>query len=598
MDIGDQCSICLEAGEGSSTLALPCRHRFHAACLSQVAGLRTPTRRGTVVACPNCRKRSLVAPFAPAAAFGVGDAVLALWGHRWYPGVVEEVVDGGQSYEIVWDDGDVGRVLASRVRRNPAQPLQDDSDSGDDAAPNVGDARSPPRAERSRENAQSPRMPHVRESSAAARSRALAGDLAAIRRAYANEQARKQRKERKSPYLPPKLKGFPVDFSLITGNKGIVKLATGKTLADALRELDRCCSCPLFYAKPKAVSWWAAEARKSPTAAGVLTLLYRAAGANAYVFRSSTACRVAKSTARRAKFLLDNPPRDDDVSEKLALLMTFHLLAQIERGVTIPLKIMWREFARRFEPLAEWRRTVGDGWDYHDPLQTCLIGRGEMEKYRMMGLHLGSAADGAVECAKHAMDVDDGQDASFVVNVDNGRDLDVLRAKMGCAGIKSFGMYALPVCTATAPCGGFRANMALLRDAGVTTCFKTGRDAPQVPLVMEVSRDLYELPEGVVEFRKASRVFVTANWLLPMLDMLPSSVLADGGEQTLESVVYQAIMLGAKLDADLSVWLRDYARKTLRTAAFPELEYLYHVTPHCRARVPDAWMKAEGAGRS
>ena len=596
MDNGpNQCSICLEAAEGSSTLALPCGHRFHAACLSQVAGLRTPTRRGTVVACPNCRKRSLVAPFAPAAAFEVGDAVLALWGHRWYPGVVEEVIAGGQAFRILCDDDDASYEFPARhVRRNPAQPLQDDIDSGDDAAPPATQPRRrPPRAERSRENAQSPRMPHVRESSAAARSRALAGDLAAIRRAYANEQARKQRKERKSPYLPPKLKGFPVDFSLITGNKGIVKLATGKTLADALRELDRCCSCPLFYAKPKAVSWWAAEARKSPTAAGVLTLLCRAAGANAYVFKSSTACRVAKSTARRAKFLLDNPHRDDDVSEKLALLMTFHLLAQVERGVTIPLKVMWREFARRFEPLAEWRRSVGDGWDYHDPLQTCLIGRGEMEKYRMMGLHLGSGADGAVECAKHAMDVDD---ASSVVNFDNRRavDLDVLRARMRGAEI-----WRLPVCNVTAQFDGFRANMALLRDAGVTTCFKTGRDAPQVPLVMDMSQDQGELPEGVVEVKKASRVFVTANWLLPMLDMLPASMLADGVEtQTLESAVHQAIMLGAKLDADLSVWLRDYARKTLRTAAFPELEYLCHVTSHCRARVPDAWIKAEGTGRS
>ena len=140
--------------------------------------------------------------------------------------------------------------------------------------------------------------------------------------------------------------------------------------------------------------------------------------------------------------------------------------------------------------------------------------------------------------------------------------------------------------------------MALLRDAGVTTCFKTGRDAPQVPLVMEMFRDQGELPEGVVEFRKASRVFVTANWLLPMLEMLPSSMLADAVEHTPESAVHQAIMLGAKMDADLSVWLRDYARKTLRTAAFPELEYLYHVSPHRRARVPDAWMRAEGAGRS
>ena len=213
-----------------------------------------------------------------------------------------------------------------------------------------------------------------------------------------------------------------------------------------------------------------------------------------------------------------------------------------------------------------------------------------MEKYRMMGLCLGSGAKGAVECAKHAMDVDDCQGASFVVNVDNGRDLvdkghrDVLRARMRGAEI-----WRLPVCNVTAQFGGFRANMELLRDAGVTTCFKTGRDAPQVPLVMEVSRDQGELPEGVVEFKKASRVFVTANWLLPTLDMLPSSLIADGVEaQTLESAVHQAIMLGAKLDADLSMWLRDYARKTQRAAAFPELEYLYHVTPHCRARVPDA----------
>ena len=58
-----------------------------------------------------------------------------------------------------------------------------DSDSGDDAAPGTGDARSvppviphrrrPPRAERRRENAQSPRMQHVGESSAAAEARAL-----------------------------------------------------------------------------------------------------------------------------------------------------------------------------------------------------------------------------------------------------------------------------------------------------------------------------------------------------------------------------------------------------------------------------------------
>ena len=591
MDIGpaEQCSICLEAAEGSSTVALPCGHRFHAACLGQVAGLRTPTRRGTVVACPNCRKRSLVAPFAPAAAFGVGVARLSRApGHRWFPGVVEEVIAGGHAFRIVWDDDDAcNEIPARHVRRNPAQPTtasQDDSDSSDDGPlpPATQPRRRPPLAER-------------------IRARALAGDLAAIRKAYATEQTSKHRKHRKrrkeqSRSFMQELRDLavPRGFNLIASNPTIVKYSAGKTLADAQSELDRCCSCPLFYAKPKAVSWWAAEARKRPTAAGVLTLLCRAAGANAYVFRSSKACEVAKNTAWRAKFLLDNLQRHADVSEKLALLMTFHLLAQIERGVAVPLKKMWLEFARRFEPLAAYRRSVGGRWDYHDPLQTSLIGRGEMEKYRMMGLHLGGGANGTVECAKHAMDVDDGQDASFVVSfpenydADRGRAafLDVLRAKTGGAVIKSFGMYALPVCNVTTQC---RANMALLRDAGVTTCFKTGRDAPQVPLVMEVSRDQGELPEGVVEFKKASRVFVTANWLLPMLDMLPSSLIADGVEaQTLESAVHQAIMLGAKLDADLSMWLRDYARKTQRAAAFPELEYLYHVTPHRRARVPDA----------
>ena len=98
-------------------MALPCGHRFHAACLGQVAGLRTPTRRGTVVACPNCRKRSLVAPFAPAPAFGVDDAVLALWGHRWFPGVVEEITDRG--YEIAWAGEETcNEIKAADVRHN------------------------------------------------------------------------------------------------------------------------------------------------------------------------------------------------------------------------------------------------------------------------------------------------------------------------------------------------------------------------------------------------------------------------------------------------------------------------------------------------
>ena len=110
-----QCSICLDDLEGGPTLA--CGHRFHAACLARLAGANgtTPTRRGALTTCPNCRTVSRVA-LTPVAAFGVGDRVDALFGQRWYPGVVDAVVDGGRAYEILWDDGDEGEVRAAHVR--------------------------------------------------------------------------------------------------------------------------------------------------------------------------------------------------------------------------------------------------------------------------------------------------------------------------------------------------------------------------------------------------------------------------------------------------------------------------------------------------
>jgi hypothetical protein len=100
-----QCSICLDDLEGGPTLA--CGHRFHAACLARLAGANgtTPTRRGTLTACPNCRTTSRVAPVT-SASFSVGDRVLALWGHKWFPGDVYAVKDGGSAYEIAWDDED------------------------------------------------------------------------------------------------------------------------------------------------------------------------------------------------------------------------------------------------------------------------------------------------------------------------------------------------------------------------------------------------------------------------------------------------------------------------------------------------------------
>ena len=54
----DQCSICLESLDGG-VVALACNHRFHAACLAQMAGAvgTATTRRGSLTACPNCRRR-------------------------------------------------------------------------------------------------------------------------------------------------------------------------------------------------------------------------------------------------------------------------------------------------------------------------------------------------------------------------------------------------------------------------------------------------------------------------------------------------------------------------------------------------------------
>ena len=123
------CSICLDALD-SGVVALPCGHRFHAACLAQCAAAvgtaATTSRRGTLTACPNCRTTSRVVP-ATSAAHRVGERVLALWGHRWFPGVVDDVINGGGAYEIAWDDEDSSNTIpASRVR---AAPLTVDVDA-------------------------------------------------------------------------------------------------------------------------------------------------------------------------------------------------------------------------------------------------------------------------------------------------------------------------------------------------------------------------------------------------------------------------------------------------------------------------------------
>ena len=133
----DECPICLyDLDESSPTLA--CGHSCHAHCLGQLAHAlgSTPTRRGTKLTFPTCRRESRVAICAPPTAeFSVGDAVLGLWGHRWFPGVVDAVIDGGRAYEIAYDDGDHGEVTANhcRRRRDPATPApDDDNEAGED----------------------------------------------------------------------------------------------------------------------------------------------------------------------------------------------------------------------------------------------------------------------------------------------------------------------------------------------------------------------------------------------------------------------------------------------------------------------------------
>ena len=520
---------------------------------------------------------------------------------------------------------------------------------------------------------------------------------------------------------------LPTDFSLIKGNKGIAKLSAGKNLADAQRELYRNFRNPLMYANAWPVAQWDAEMRLSATPNRVLTLLLQAASANAYVFISSKACEIAKNTARRAKFLLDNP-RHGDVSGKYAVVFTFHLLAQLERYVTVNLKVMWRNCERRFTSLAEMREWRGDAWDFNDPNETGIIGWCEFEGSGGVGGYIGSGKNIAADCACHAMGVANPQDATLVITVDSGLEVDgpentdlrcdaeslvkkeskdrrdfleLLRARTNGYEVNEWQLAGtLPMWYGTAQCteylnrwsavingltpqvismakrltslgytgyrhirdaaswaaiapedqvdlrermaadfedsslrdellSFFRATVKLMNDPAVLSCFRRARDEPQLPFVLEMSRAMYcylrdagELPEGAVHVVKGSRYFVTVEWLLPVLDLLPSSVIrikaeagledgesrrgmiSDGIEaQALEAAVDQAILVAAKLDADLSAWLRDYVEAGTRTV-FPEIEYLRHVTPHSRARVPDVWLKARrekraaGAGSS
>ena len=44
--------------------------------------------------------------------FSIGTHVTALWGHRWYAGVVDDIIDGGRAYEIAWAHEETGCTLS------------------------------------------------------------------------------------------------------------------------------------------------------------------------------------------------------------------------------------------------------------------------------------------------------------------------------------------------------------------------------------------------------------------------------------------------------------------------------------------------------
>ena len=49
--------------------------------------------------------------------FSIGTQVTALWGHRWYAGTVDDILDGGRAYEIAWADEETcNEVPAADVR--------------------------------------------------------------------------------------------------------------------------------------------------------------------------------------------------------------------------------------------------------------------------------------------------------------------------------------------------------------------------------------------------------------------------------------------------------------------------------------------------
>ena len=54
--------------------------------------------------------------------FSVGDRVSALWGHTWYAGVVDDILDGGRAYEIACARGRLAAETSGSREQNARRP--------------------------------------------------------------------------------------------------------------------------------------------------------------------------------------------------------------------------------------------------------------------------------------------------------------------------------------------------------------------------------------------------------------------------------------------------------------------------------------------
>ena len=92
------------------------QEKLHASfCCANHCQAVTSNRQNRYI--PRKHKRKFIKEEGMAETFSIGTHVTALWGHRWYAGVVDDILDGGRAYEIAWADEETcNEVPAADVR--------------------------------------------------------------------------------------------------------------------------------------------------------------------------------------------------------------------------------------------------------------------------------------------------------------------------------------------------------------------------------------------------------------------------------------------------------------------------------------------------